>query len=86
MPPASKTFDYGIYRQRLEDLCTRLRQANIRVDSTRLDSYRKTLVKVEKIISEGRVRQLPDEVDFETLLNDLEESQEILRRVINSAI
>lgn len=33
---------------------------------------------MEKIISEGRVRQLPDEVDFETLLNDLEESQEIL--------
>jgi hypothetical protein len=78
MPPTSPTFDYGIYRQRLEDLCTRLRQANIRVDSTRLDSYRKTFAKVEKIISEGRVRQLPDEVDFETLLNDLEESQEIL--------
>jgi hypothetical protein len=28
--------------------------------------------------AEGRVRQLPDEVDSETLLNDLEESQEIL--------
>jgi hypothetical protein len=78
MPPTSKAIDYSAYRQRLDDLCHRLEQANIRVDSTRLDSYRKTFAEFEKIINERRIQQWTNTAKIETLLNDLEESQEIL--------
>ena len=78
MPPTSEVIDYSVYAQKLENLCTRLKQANLRVDSTRLDSYRKTFAEFDRIVSEGRIQQWADVANFETLCNDLEESQEIL--------
>ena len=78
MPPKSRAGDWTVYRKRLEDLCDRLKRENLRVDSTRLDSYRKTFAEFDRIISKGQIRQWADIANFETLLNDLEESQEIL--------
>ena len=78
MPPTSKVFDETVYRKRLEDLCNRLKRANLRVDSTRLDSYRKTFAEFERIMKEDRIREWANVANIETFVNDLEESQEIL--------
>jgi hypothetical protein len=79
-------FDYNAYSKRLEDLCTRLKQAGLRVDSTRLDCYRKALANFDRVASENRIREWANLENIALLFNDLDESQEIRLNRLNSML
>jgi hypothetical protein len=72
------TFDYSSYSKRLENLCNRLKQAGLRVQSTRLDSYRKAISDFDKVPSGDQLREWASPEKIGLLYNDLEESQEVL--------
>jgi hypothetical protein len=78
MPYSAAKTDYIGYSKRLDDLCTRLRAADYRVESCRLDAYRKTFATNERLIREDRISELQARIPFPTFLNDFHESNEIL--------
>jgi hypothetical protein len=78
MPHRAEKTDYVGYSKRLDDLCARLKAADYRVNSSRLDAYRKTFATNELLIRENRVSELLSKIPFPTFLNDFYESNEIL--------
>ena len=78
VPHRSEKTDYVGYSKRLDALCTRLKDAGYRVESSRLDAYRKTFATNELLIRENRISELLSEIPFPTFLNDFHESNEIL--------
>jgi hypothetical protein len=72
------TFDYSAYSKRLENLYNRLKQSGLRVQSTRLDAYRKAISAFDQITSADQVREWASVDNVKLLYNDLEDADEIL--------
>ena len=64
VPHRSEKTDYVGYSKRLDALCTRLNAAGYRVESSRLDAYRKTFATNELLIRENRISELLSEIPF----------------------
>jgi hypothetical protein len=74
----SKKATHREYAEKFEQLCSRLQTANIKVDKTRLDHYRKTLRLNESLIREGRLSELPDSIPLPVFMNDVFEANELI--------